>query len=647
MGTYKQISRTGNVTIKATEGGLATDIESRKSDKYDLINQESADGDNIGVIKTQTFIPQPRGVFKESLLEDSQTGYRVNSRRIENGKEETSRTIPLKTIYNDDKENITDVANSSETVNSQKHNKNYDIGTSQPINDNFFFRADIGKRIDIKLDLSFKVERVDQDHAKDKEHFVEIRRINHVGANDELTSREVIFSAGNPQDDIGVLRNVNIERTYDLIEGESLAIVFLTRTNINAPIFKTGNLDVYFTVLDSKLVVTDIEPYVSTTSRCIKPIDLFERIVAKITGKNDLVVSSIFGVGGEYEYMVCDNGFWARGFPDSYIDSDEVERTIQFNTSFKDAFQSFNYLEPLVWFIDIIANKQVVRIETAKYTMQNFIGVVLPEVDNIEHQSSKPDYFSSVSIGHKQTLDYEEINGLDEPNGKSDFNTHITLNESKYIINSTFRFDPVGYELIRRIQFVDKPKEDTTRDSHIWIHDGKVSGSRRNLNTGLGEDIVTHNLWTDRFDSAPTGIFDPDTAWNLWLSPMNRLFYGHGYSIKRGLYHFTNKKVRFSSSNANENLKTIFNGVTLSENGNITVGDIEKPRVEANKTILTFKMTQAIENQLQGFTEINNILVPNYFGLIEYEENGETMYGRLNKLDSKDESKLIMQNARL
>ena len=45
--------------------------------------------------------------------------------------------------------------------------------------------------------------------------------------------------------------------------------------------------------------------------------------------------------------------------------------------------------------------------------MQNFIGLRLPTVDKIKSKSSKPDYFSSIELGHSKSMEYEEINGLD------------------------------------------------------------------------------------------------------------------------------------------------------------------------------------------------------------------------------------------
>ena len=364
----------------------------------------------------------------------------------------------------------------------------------------------------------------------------------------------------------------------------------------------------------------------------------FDRLVGKITGKTGLVKSSIFEEGGEYENIVIDNGMWARGFPDVYQDGSDQEQKIQFKSSFKEAFESFNYLEPLCWFTEITGSTEYLRIEKATDTQQNFIGIQLGNVDGIEYESSAVDYFSKIEIGHKKSLEYEELNGLDETNGKSEFSTFITKNESIYSVTSEFRTDSVGYELTRRLPYELYPKDDTSRDDNIWMHDAKV----------LTSGVITHKNWQDTgFDVKPIGIYDADTSWNLWLSPMNRLYYGHSYSVKRGLYHYPNKKIRFNSSNANQNLITQYNGVSLAESGSLTIGSLPQARVEATIINFTFKMNQKIDNMFKGRTEVKGKDVLNYFGLIEYIERGIKKYGRLVKLESSDEAKITLIKARL
>jgi hypothetical protein len=646
MGTYKKDKKTGKVTVKATEGGLYDRIKKRKSKKYDLINTESADGDDIGSITTYPFQPQPRGLFLESFLEDEQNGYRINSRTFSSAAwSETTRTIPLKLVYNSDADNIYTPWNGDQGQNElDYHDQNYNIGTEQSIGDQIVWRMNRVKLLKIKIDLTFVINDVKYRRATDKEMMVELRRSKVVGDSDKLVSRDTLLYIDAHHTHEGQEYSVNTVLTDVEFEiGDSLSIVFATRAILGAGP-GSGYMDTYLDVSESSVIIEDETPFPITVSRCITPFDLFERIIAKITGKNGLFKSSIFGEGGEYEHVVVDNGFWARGFPDVLTDSGGEERKIQFNTSFKDAFDSFNYLEPLCWFTEISGRQEVVRIEKATYTMKNFIGVRIPSVDKIEEKSSKKDFFSSIKIGHKKNLDYEEIFGLEEPNGMSEFGTHISKGDSVYAIESEYRPDSVGYELIRRKPFTEFPKEDTPRDKDIFMHDARrVNG------------IYYHNLWNTTnpftgnpyFDSAPTGIFEPDTVWNLRLSPMNRLFYGHGYSIKRGLYHFPQKSVRFDSSNSNQNLRTTLDGVTLHEGGTVLVGDLEKPRIEPMIIMATFFMTQAIEDQIIGTTNVDGEEVPNFFGLFEYTENGNVKYGRLVKLDAKDESKLTLINVRL
>src|SRR5690606_17617570 len=103
--------------------------------------------------------------------------------------------------------------------------------------------------------------------------------------------------------------------------------------------------------------------------------------------------------------------------------------------------------------------------------------------------------------------------------------------------------DTVGKERRRRKNIQDYLTEYTNRYKDIWMHVANRLG-----------DVYTHRVWSDGFSQAPKGIFDPNSAWNLRLSPANRLIYGHSYAINTALFHYPNKKVRFNSSNANSSL---------------------------------------------------------------------------------------------
>lgn len=651
LGTFKENQRTGNVTVNSTEGGLYSDIKNRESDEYDILNNFSADDIDIGQLETLPFEPLGRKIFIESLLRDEQTDFRINgtrSKQVGNTTRVNVRSIPLDIVYKSG-DGIQPPVNSFITNNNrEEHSKASNITSTQEIGDLFYLQANQDNvRLSIKLDLEFKVTNLSVGGRSTPVSLgVHLYHTTLVDAKDKNKEITEIITPFNPSENMNVLKKTD-EGGYNTIvtldKGDSLGIMFTSTYYYDGSLinFPRGWVDVYLNVLKSKLIIEDLTAYNEqvSVSKCIKPLTFFDRLVAKITGKTGLVKSSIFESGGEYEYMVLDNGLWARGFPDVYLDSNEEEKRIQITTSFKEAFQSFNYLEPLVWFTDFIGDKEYVRIEKATYTQQNFIGIKLGKVDDINYESSKIDYFSKITLGQEGDLEYEDLNGLDETNGKSSFSTFITKNDSEYSVISKYRFDSVGYELTRRLNFKSFPTEDSKRDNSLWVHDAKR----------LSSGVITHKKWNDddRFDSLPKGVYHPESSWNLWLSPMNRLYYGHVYSINRGLYHYPNKKINFNSSNANQNLTTIKNNFELKESGSLTIKDTLNPRVEATKINLSFKMTQKLEKLFNGFTVVKNDKIPNYFGLIEYEEKGKKKYGRLVKLESSEKATLTLIKAKV
>lgn len=647
MYSYDKEFKTGKVTVKATEGGLYDDIKSRSSDDYDLVNQKSADGVFIGEIKTNPFQPQERGIFIESLLRGRNNDYKVVSNRYKQSTTRVARSLPMEIVYESDGKiqtphSVAESYNNQTSPGGYGDTTNGDLvmglggGDFNPLNA-FYLNAIEKKEIQVKLNGSFKIDAVDSIRSDNEEFGINF----YIGElrNDDTYrikyAKKIYHYDGNPKNKTGETIPLVFDENITLEKGDAMAFTINLKANLGDFFGVTkGHIDLY-TNASAEVRVIDKTTYDVTVNRCIRPFDLFDRLIAKITGKTGLFRSSLFEEGGIYESYVVDNGFWARGFPDEITNDNDEKETIQFKTSFDDAFDAFNYIEPLAWFIDLEGNEQVLRLETAKHTQQNFIGINIAAVDELKEESSKPDYFSTVELGHKGSLEYEEINGLDEPNGISEYSTYIKRTTNKYSVISPYRVDSIGYELIRRKPFAAFPKEDTPRDKDLWMHDAKKIGL-----------VYTHKLWYDNFSEQPKGIFDPDTAWNLNLSPTNRLFYGHGYSVIRGLYHFQNNAIRFSSSNANRNLVTK-KEVILSNDRPMLIQEFENPRVTATKTNVTLNMTQEIEKQFLGYTLVNGKKVSNMFGIIKYTYLGQERYGRIVKLDNDDKAKLTMINVKI
>lgn len=633
--TRKENKETGETSIESITGGLFQDMQARKSEDYDLINQRSADGIDIGSLKTYQFDPVPRNLFRYSLLEADQTkNFVLKSGEWNDNSADAYAGIPMEIEKNSHVENLQNVVAASPSSSQGGHNMNNTPGTPQRVGDQFFLQSDRRVILDLKLKASFKITDINEDNADDKRFKIQFRVSN--GEDIELDTIEDIVSYTNPSSIVNQTQTINWTKQITVEEGQSLSIVYFSSGQYGGG-FGSGSdnkADYYITANNATLELSDSTPFDETSGRCITIFDAFNRLTAKITGKQNLVRSSLFGPGGEYEDVLLDNGFWARGFPDSYLDPvTEEERRIQFVTSWENCFKSAQYWRPLSWFTKIEGDKELIYVEDAKYTQNNFIGIDLGEVDNVRIEETAENFFRSLEFGMEQELDYEELNGLDEYNGKSTFSTYRKRSEQVYQVITPYRIDATGYELTRGYNFKDYGTEDNSRDEHIWMHDAKKKG--------LG---YTHKLWPDVCSEAPKGIFDPDSAWNLRLSPANRMFYGHSYAFNCALFHFQNQKIIFKSSNANNSLITFTNGKELKENGEFVVSELQTPRIVPRKIIVEFKVTEEIMSKFEGSTNIelngNFVSIPNIFGQIKVTYRQNEYYGRLLELKTSEEGKM-------
>lgn len=179
MGTFKENAEENSSTVKSTQGGLYTDIKNRYSDKYDLIDDTSADGDNIGELVTHQFQPLGRKLFLQSLLEDKRVNYRVNAASIPLTTTYNTRTIPFEVTYNSDQEDITNVFYGSEAYNTDTHQEleNSDsIGSEQRIGDQFLYRAENNKTVYIKFSLDLKIASYENINNNISPLYIELRK---------------------------------------------------------------------------------------------------------------------------------------------------------------------------------------------------------------------------------------------------------------------------------------------------------------------------------------------------------------------------------------------------------------------------------------------------------------------------------------
>jgi len=276
-------------------------------------------------------------------------------------------------------------------------------------------------------------------------------------------------------------------------------------------------------------------------------------------------------------------------------------------------FLSIDAVSPIG--IDLSSSK--LKLEDRSYFYQKYVSIELGEVTELIIEPAVKDYNSTIVVGYEKAGGYEEESGLDEYNRETSYNTVLNKTETELKLVSLYRADGYGLETVRR----DNPlvgenvaeDKDSKFDDHIWFVDANSVDGQTNL-------IVSD--WSKRFSKAPTGTYSPETALNLWLSPIN-IMLRHGEWIKSPLLKYLDSWIAFNSSEGNSALKTqLIDGIEYSQREGIPVRDLERSANQA--TILTFKAPVTWE-QLNGKTFDK----PNVYGLIEAYYKGRRVRGHI------------------
>jgi len=418
----------------------------------------------------------------------------------------------------------------------------------------------------------------------------------------------------------------------DLTEGESVALVVYVRVD-------NSNGNIGWEYFNTKLQIDLDDLYEQTESKVLLPFEFFDRLLEKITGEKGLLRSDIFGrvdlgygSNGQWAYLANTSGFWTRGFdlgnPIQNV-SDVIVEPKQYNISLKDAFDSYNAITPLFWGIETQNGKEYLRIEDYDYTQQDFIGIRLGRsikdifsyipAQKPERTILDDDLFTRLEFGYeKGGNEYEEVIGLTSVHGKAEYNTCLNeKEEAVYSKISKIRADVEGHELARIKQGRFNPDEDTDYDQDLFFRDLIKEGNTFRL-----------RKWEDDFDNEPEGgaIYDPKTMGNLRLTPFRNLL-RHKRIIGTGLYQEPYGEVTFISSNC----LSSFTLEGLKEDGAIENKDLLDPYISGIMINCEGKVYQEMVDQLEGFTVINGNRIPNWYGLIEVELNGDLVLGRLIK----------------
>ena len=178
-----------------------------------------------------------------------------------------------------------------------------------------------------------------------------------------------------------------------------------------------------------------------------------------------------------------------------------------------------------------------------------------------------------------------------------------------------------GCEFARRKPKERYPNQDTKYDTDNFMFD---------LKRGFSSEIFLQRKWEDDFETEPTGVYSPETATNLRLSPINCLIRNSWY-LNSGLVKYPSEFLRFGSSNGNSNLTTKLIGQNeYTENQDVQNSELSRPFFEAEIVEFEHVVDFEINQKLMGTTTIMGKEIVNVYGRIEFtNENGQQEKGYL------------------
>jgi len=573
--TYKQDKN--YIRIKFNESQFFKNIESRMKDKFELERLDDLKGNAIPALTYKNLSLQGRDIFRESLLNNPIpyfNKYKNTSVYLYNA---FHFTFDL--IYRSDENVFAPVP----TVNSvtgevaQEANEVVNgVYTGINIGQAFYITADNENEITIKVTGEFDFKRV---NGNGSDNAVAFNLVRWIYDEDNNFVSPIIY-------DLCPDFIVNQGETVTKIINHTFT--FEKRINDSFFIYATYFIDVnetmYIEYRNAKILISENDLGEVTNVDCLRMYDVLDRLFLIITGKQCFQSDLL---NGYWKDLLMSNGFKIRKFTDKNI-TISLEEVLNCLMAIDD--------------ICLIIQKNTVRVEKKNYSFIPEEVIFLGEVNNIEREIVEKEHFSSIEIGYDFDGKYEEVNGLDEYNIKNTYSTCIDTTDNTLKAISKVRADAYGITLAQLKPFEKFPKLDTAYDKENFLFDAKL----------IGGNNYELRHWEDDFVDEPTGIFSPQTAFNLRLSPFNSLL-RKGKTISCGLQKFPTEILKYASTEGNSQLVTLY-----PERAQIQNNILAAPYYLPEKITFEKKIT------LQQF----KLIVDNPYNLIKFvNEYGKIEYG--------------------
>lgn len=603
----------GDITkVKFNSGGLEVDLKAREDESVEIDRLTTIDGKLIGPLVPQVVALNGRKIFLKSKWEIDPTSTDVIDLSVfsddGNTRSETEG-FPFKLTSKSHEEAQSVIFNSEGNVNNGSTGMMFlaqfdRTRTMRIIGTNITFKVNITRGM-FPREYDWAIFRASLVIYSDNLNYNVKNRITFVdpGSNfDSIHNQTFTFS---------------FDQTVTVEKGDSIALEIYLQSDLKNGL-SGKRVTINLSQLGGKLVVDENSYFPASKSKFVLMHELLNRLATICTNKENIFKSDFFGrtdIGyaqdGIAAYNGVSHGFWIRQFDKLPINDENKFKPI--STSFKESMQSLSSIWNVALGIETINNRELIRVEDFSYFYTPIVTIKLPnQVSKLKRIVAEKYYYKSVEIGYVKGGEYEEAQGLDEPNCKANYTT--IMNKGKvFTALSPYRADSYGMEFARRKPLSDYSTTDTSYDSDVFVLDLKKGNTA----------VYQQRLWQDDFLNIPTGIFSPETATNLRLSPINML-YRNSTILSNCLKKYPGEYVRYGSSTGNSKLKTKMkvasggNGNEYAEDGNFLNSELKRSRFIPEYIEFEHEVDFFISQEIEKFTMYKGKRIPNLYGMVEF-----------------------------
>ena len=645
---FSQYSFENNVVkVPFLTGGLSALIKSKLSNKFETNRTTDINGNTIPpqVISEVAIVNRPLDLNSLLIPEPKDGGSETFRMKYSADWRYGFQPIPCAVKYESDNSVLSVVSDQfkilgfSPSISPPEINQNNQFNNIR--SNTFYYNSDNNKKLTIEIDISFNIDIKRRDDliynhlslrlakmSGDEDPFLDFGSIplSEVTTGykfPEFDFFETIVNLNDIWSTNSSVNSVKITKEVELLKGDSLAIYLFGGGNFEE---FTGSAYLY---LDTSLVnctisiqELSIRSDLPRRVNCVINNEVGRCLFGIINGDKDTYKSEYLE-SGDFKLSALSSGKMIRGFKDEPL-----------TTSLRNYFANCKALFNMAYNIEIINGKETLVHEPLSHFFRSqAIVKIKQQVNKVKRTVAKEFIYSSAKTGYKKPSGdnlYEEVNGLKEFNVSNEFIFPINRIVKEYDNESPYRADSEGKELTVRQSIQVNPEGDYRTDNTIFNLDLKESGT----------SVYEERIYTDDFEEAPRNVFNPETVTGLRITPFRNLS-RHFWQLNAAFTKFTDKYIRYSSSNGNSKLVTKEIGKEeIKENGDYQINTLENAIFASEWIEFEYPLDYDLINLVNGRTLINGRSIPNTYFKIEFiNEFNEKEYGYLYNLKPKKQGK--------